>query len=168
MGALWAVVLATPALATPPPVTAKAASARPAPLVVDFERAPLRVAPHGKARVRLLARGENAFVGRLEIDPGVTLPPHRDPTEEYVHVLAGSGVVSIDGVETAVGPGATIYMPADALVSYRNGPETAVVLQIFAGPTPAERYRQWRLVEQKAPGVYTVETPEDALRPPER
>lgn len=120
--------------------------AKPAPSVLPLAEAEVRVAPHGKARITLLARGDNAFVGRLEIEPGAVLPPHRDATEEYVHVLAGTGVVSIEGEESPVGPGTTVFMPAGALVSYRNGPEKAVVIQVFAGPGPSDRYGKWRPV----------------------
>ena len=124
--------------------------APPPPSIVALDAAPVRVSPNGKARITLLARGEQAFVGRLEIEPGAVLPEHRDPTEEYVHVLAGTGVVTIDGKQTAVGPGMTIFMPAGAAVSYRNGPEKAVVLQVFADPAPADRYAKWRSLEAAA------------------
>jgi quercetin dioxygenase-like cupin family protein len=105
-----------------------------------------RDAPSGLARIWPLARGENAFVGRRELEPGASIPPHRDATEEYVVVLAGHGTVTIDGVETPVGPGATVYMPAGLEVSYANGVERMVAIQVFAGPKPADRYDDWNPV----------------------
>ena len=49
------------------------------------------------AAIHLLARGENAFLGKLEMAPGGEVPEHRDPTEEYIHILEGGGVFTIDG-----------------------------------------------------------------------
>jgi quercetin dioxygenase-like cupin family protein len=103
-----------------------------------------RVAPHGKARVIELARGEQAFLGILELDGGASVPEHQDETEEYLYVLAGSGRVAIDGTTTAVGAGDAVYMPAMATVSYVNGPEPLRVVQVFAGPGPAGKYDGWK------------------------
>jgi quercetin dioxygenase-like cupin family protein len=98
---------------------------------------PRRRAPNGRAQVAELARGAEAFVGRLELDPDAIVPEHRDPTEEYLVVLEGSGTIFIDGVEHTVGAGATVFMPANALVTFQNGPERLVAIQIFAGPESA-------------------------------
>ncbi|MEX1361869.1 MAG: cupin domain-containing protein, partial [Nannocystaceae bacterium] len=102
-----------------------------------------RDAPNGTARVTILARGVNAFIARLQMDPGATVPEHRDATEEYIHVLEGSGTIVIDEHEYALAPGSTVYMPADAKVSFRNGDEPLVGLQVFAGPEPAAKYDAW-------------------------
>jgi len=102
-----------------------------------------QTASHGKAWVTELVRGENAFIARLGIAPGAKVPTHRDPTEEYIHVLSGSGKITIDGKTTAIGPGATVYMPAKAEVSFVNGAATMTVLQVFAGPAPAKKYDTW-------------------------
>ena len=75
--------------------------------------------------------------------PGGEVPEHRDPTEEYIHILAGGGVFTIDGQAHTVGPGTTIYMPADARVSFKNGGERLVAIQVFAGPEPASKYEAW-------------------------
>jgi quercetin dioxygenase-like cupin family protein len=97
---------------------------------------------HPKADVWVteLARGENAFVARLEMLAGGKVPVHRDATEEYIHVLQGTGKITIDGKTQDLGPGSTVYMPAKAEVSYVNGAENLVVLQVFAGPGPAKKY----------------------------
>ena len=68
---------------------------------------------------------------------------HRDATEEYIHVLEGQGRMSIDGVEYEVRAGTTIYMPANALVTFTNGDARLVGLQVFAGPAPAAKYDRW-------------------------
>ncbi len=101
------------------------------------------MAPSKKATIAHLARGENAYVGKLEMQGGGAVPEHRDATEEYIYVLSGSGTVNIDGTAYDTGPGSTIYMPANALVSFENGPEDLVAIQVFAGPEPAAKYDAW-------------------------
>ena len=101
------------------------------------------MAPNGRARVTILARGLEAFVGRLEMDAGAAVPEHRDATEEYIHVLEGSGTITIDDVEHPLAAGDTVYMPANAKVSFQNGDAPLVGLQVFAGPEPAAKYEAW-------------------------
>jgi quercetin dioxygenase-like cupin family protein len=119
------------------------AAAAPGPAVVKPADVESRWSPSGEVRVDILARGENAFVARLTIDPGASLPEHRDPTEEYIHVIEGTGSLVIDGWRYDVGPGDTVFMPADATVSYENGGESMVAIQVFAGPESAEKYDSW-------------------------
>ncbi|MCB9759360.1 MAG: cupin domain-containing protein [Alphaproteobacteria bacterium] len=111
--------------------------------VIAYADAEHRVAPNGKGHIRKLALGENAFLGELRMDPGGQVPQHRDPTEEYIHVLQGHGTLTIDGVQHTLSPGATVYMPANAEVSYANGDAEMVALQVFAGPEPAKKYDTW-------------------------
>lgn len=95
------------------------------------------------ADIHVLARGDNAFLGKLEMAAGGEVPEHRDATEEYIHILEGGGVFTIDGQQHIVGPGTTIYMPANALVSFKNGDAKLVAIQVFAGPGPAVKYDAW-------------------------
>ncbi|MCA9716883.1 MAG: cupin domain-containing protein [Myxococcales bacterium] len=118
------------------------------PTVQGLDAAPHRQAPNGKADIWMLARGHNAFIGKLELAAGGAVPEHRDPTEEYLHVLEGSGTLHIDDVEHAIGPGTTIFMPANAKVRYQNGDARLVALQVFAGPGPAAKYDGWRAVAE--------------------
>lgn len=129
-------------IASPEPASTPAAPAVSAP-VTPIEQAERRVAPNGTARVTLLARGLNAFVARLEMDPGAAVPEHRDATEEYIHVLEGSGTITIDDTEFPLAAGGTVYMPANAKVSFQNGDAPLVGLQVFAGPEPAVKYDTW-------------------------
>ncbi len=103
------------------------------------------------ADVYLLAQGDNAFLARLEMAPGGEVPEHRDATEEYIHILEGGGVFKIDGQAHTVGPGTTIYMPANALVSFKNGDVRLVAIQVFAGPGPAVKYEAWTPVAAASP-----------------
>ena len=114
--------------------------------IVQLADAEHRQVGAGKAHIRFLARGYNAFIGKLEMAAGGKVPLHADSTEEYVHVLAGNGRITIDGQESAIGPGDTIFMPANAKVSYRNGDAAMVALQVFAGPAPAAKYKRWQVV----------------------
>jgi quercetin dioxygenase-like cupin family protein len=111
--------------------------------VLSLDAAPVRISPSKQARIRILARGQQAFVGKLEMDPGAKVPLHRDSTEEYIHVLEGSGKMTIDGKRYDVAPGVTIYMPANAEVSFENGPHKMSALQVFADPEPSKKYDAW-------------------------
>jgi quercetin dioxygenase-like cupin family protein len=113
------------------------------PEVVALEDAPRAIAPNGTAAITHLARGRNAYLGKLEMDPGGQVPTHRDPTEEFIHVLEGRGTMTIEGREYAIEPGTTIYMPAGVEVSYRNGDQRLVAIQVFAGPEPSAKYDAW-------------------------
>lgn len=115
----------------------------PAATVLALADAETRRAPPGTANVRVLAHGRNAWLGRLDMAPGAKVPEHADPTEEFIHVLAGKGAITIDGVTRNIGPGATVYMPAGARVSYQNGDEPMLAVQVFAGPAPAGKYAAW-------------------------
>lgn len=103
--------------------------------------------PPGKPEVEvtLLARGDEAFLARLSMPPGAAVPLHRDSTEEYIHVLEGGGTITVDGVEHALSPGDTVYMPADAEVAFVNGDTRMTAIQVFAGPEPARKYGAWQI-----------------------
>ena len=113
------------------------------PTVIPLDAAPKQVAPSGKASVQHLAYGENAYIGRLEMKAGAAVPEHRDATEEYIHVIAGTGTLMIEDQSYELEPGTTVFMPADAKVSYQNGDEDMVAIQIFAGPEPSAKYEAW-------------------------
>ena len=127
--------------AAPERGTANAAGAA---TVIRLADAPTAQPPSGKATITHLARGLNAYVGKLRMDGGGKVPLHRDATEEYIHVLAGAGTITIDGVEHAVDQGTTVYMPANAEVTFANGPDELRAIQVFAGPAPAAKYDAWQ------------------------
>lgn len=133
---------AVSSVASEPPAAAPAAGA-PAPLVLAADAAERRRSPNGKGEVRLLARGQAAFLGLLQMAPGAAVPEHRDPTEEYLYILEGGGDLKIDDAPYAIGPGSVVFMPADAKVSFQNGDAPLVALQVFAGPGPAAKYDAW-------------------------
>ena len=120
------------------------------PVVAVLDDMAVRRSPKG-ARMTELLRGENAFVAQLTLPPGARIPPHRDPTEEYLVVVEGRGTVTIDGVAHPIEPGSLVYMPARAKVSFVNGARPLVAYQVFAGPAPAAKYEDWALVQEAAP-----------------
>ena len=124
------------------------AEAARAPTVLALADAPAADNPPRTARVHHLARGDNAYLGRLEMAAGAAVPTHRDATEEYIYVLEGGGTMVIDGQTYAVSAGTTVFMPAHAEVSFQNGDAPLVGLQVFAGPAPAAKYDAWTRVER--------------------
>jgi quercetin dioxygenase-like cupin family protein len=138
---------ASPDPGSPADSSAETTSAALAPTVIPLAEAPRAIAPTGKASITHLAQGHNAYLGLLRMDADGAVPVHRDPTEEYIHVLAGGGTMIIDGQTFEVTPGTTIFMPANAEVSFQNGPEELVAVQVFAGPEPAAKYGAWTPVD---------------------
>lgn len=133
-------------IASPEPAPAPAPvppAAPAAPLVLSDSDAARVQPPHKKATLTRYASGPNAFLGKLELDAHVEIPPHRDATEEYIVVLSGGGTLMIDGTPHQLFPGSSVFMPANAEVSYANGPATLVAFQVFAGPSPAAKYDTW-------------------------
>ena len=113
-----------------------------------FSQGETRIAPSGTATIHRIAGKEegakNAFFGLLEIQPGATVPLHRDATEEYLYVVTGQGNLTIDGVTTAIKAGFGVFMPANAEVTFEaTGTELIQAVQFFAGQGPETKYDQW-------------------------
>ena len=119
--------------------------------IISLDKAITRSVPSGKASIKVLAEGQKAFVGQLSLAAGAKVPLHRDPTEEYLYIVSGEGLISIDGQTTKLVSGMTVYMPANALVTFQNGDKPLVALQIFAGPASAKKYEKWALLSPKKP-----------------
>ena len=65
------------------------------------------------------------------IPPG-RAPAHHHAYDEVVHVLAGRGVVHLDGADTVIGPGTSIYLPPLQPHCLENtGQDTLRVLGVF-------------------------------------
>ena len=99
--------------------------------------------PSKKAKIVHLAEGANAYLGKLWLAPGGKVPLHRDSSEEYLYVVSGGGELTMDGQKYVLKAGHAVYMPAGAEVTFQNGAEPLVVLQVFAGPDSAKKYRKW-------------------------
>ncbi len=105
--------------------------------------------PPGTGRVLPLLQGNNAFVATIQLDPGATIPTHRDPTEEYIVVTAGGGMLTLDGAEHRLAEGSAVFMPANAEVSFVAGDAGVTGLQVFAGPESAAKYDAWKPVKSE-------------------
>ncbi|CAF0924847.1 unnamed protein product [Rotaria sp. Silwood1] len=58
---------------------------------------------------------------------------YTNDAEEVYYFLSGKGIVSVDGVETDVGPGTSVWIPAHAEHFYHNtGTEPLKFLYVFA------------------------------------
>jgi mannose-6-phosphate isomerase-like protein (cupin superfamily) len=80
------------------------------------------------------------------IPPG-RAPEHQHAYDEVVHVLAGQGVVHLDGEQTEIGPGTSIYLPPRTPHCLENtGSEPLRVLGVFypAGSPAAKQATQGR------------------------
>lgn len=118
--------------------------------------APVLTPNDGSTRIDVLAQGQNAFVGKLVLAPGAQVPRHRDATEEYLHVLSGSGELTRYGAgeestRMAVRPGDTIFIDPATEISFANGEKPLVALQVFAGPAAAAKYSKWTALAKKGP-----------------
>ena len=115
---------------------------RPATVVMLSQR-PAMAPPSGKARGRHLARGGNAYLGHPWTAAGAGVPLHRDPTEEYLYVIEGGGWLTMGGVNYELHPGSAVFMPANIQVQFKNGDAPTLLLQVFAGPKSADKYKTW-------------------------
>jgi mannose-6-phosphate isomerase-like protein (cupin superfamily) len=60
------------------------------------------------------------YTGLTELAPAGWLGRHRHTQAEVYHVVEGSGVVVLDGVEHAVAAGSAVFIPGDAEHGIRN------------------------------------------------
>jgi quercetin dioxygenase-like cupin family protein len=93
---------------------------------------------HGRVSWRTLlsadqTTSEALTAGVAEIAPGQELKVHRHTPPEMYYILAGSGLVTIDGVAREVGPQTVVFIPGGAAHGIRNaGEETLRFLYAFA------------------------------------
>jgi quercetin dioxygenase-like cupin family protein len=81
-----------------------------------------QVAQRGEAEWKTLisaglTRSESLTVGVGRLPPGGSLHAHRHEQHEVYLVLAGRGVVTIDGTARPVGPGVAVFIPGNSLHS---------------------------------------------------
>ena len=85
---------------------------------------PIGDAPGAVARVHFNGPTDQLSTlcaGLCELAPGASPhPPHRHPEEETMLVASGTGVIEVDGVTTAVGPGSMMYCAGNTLHGITN------------------------------------------------
>jgi mannose-6-phosphate isomerase-like protein (cupin superfamily) len=89
------------------------------------------------------------WMGYEDIPPGKGIPPHHHPySGEILFIQKGNGWASLGPSESAVGPGATIYIPQNTRVSLRNiGRDPLSLAFIFAHPGIGEYFRETSVLE---------------------
>ncbi len=96
------------------------------------------VAAEGPLRWKILISGERGPSSRLttgiaEMTPGALLALHHHEPEETYYVISGNGHVTVDDSAASLGPGASVFIPANAKHSLRcTGTENLVFLFTFA------------------------------------
>jgi quercetin dioxygenase-like cupin family protein len=76
---------------------------------------------------------EAMTAGVAEIMPGDQLKVHRHAPPELYYLLAGQGVVTIDGVDYPVEAGTAVFIPGNAAHGLRNtGQTTLRLFYVFA------------------------------------
>jgi oxalate decarboxylase/phosphoglucose isomerase-like protein (cupin superfamily) len=75
-------------------------------------------------------------MGYEDLAPGVTIDPHRHlVADEILFIHRGTGVALLDGKESPVSPGTTVYIPRNVTVQVRNtGTEPLGLAFIFSKP----------------------------------
>jgi mannose-6-phosphate isomerase-like protein (cupin superfamily) len=111
-------------------VRAGPAAAGPARCVVRLEECEPEFTGDREFRV-LLSEGLTITQFAGMIPPG-RAPAHQHTYDEVVHVLAGQGVVHLDGADTPIGAGTSIYLPPLAPHCLENtGRDPLRVLGVF-------------------------------------
>jgi mannose-6-phosphate isomerase-like protein (cupin superfamily) len=81
------------------------------------------------------------------VRPGQTTKPHRLKTSEVYYIVAGEGVMHIDGEAGTVRPGSTIYIPPRTTQFIRNSGKTDLVFLCIVDPAwrkeDEEILQQW-------------------------
>ena len=71
-----------------------------------------------------LTRSDSLTLGVALLAPGETLRPHRHEQAEAYLVLAGSGIVTIDGSAHAVEPGSAVFIAGNGVHSVESTGQT--------------------------------------------
>ncbi|HEV7590016.1 MAG TPA: cupin domain-containing protein [Longimicrobium sp.] len=88
-------------------------------------------------------------MGYEEIAPGQAVQPHRHRVaDEIVFVHRGSGVAEVGSRQSAVGAGATLYIPRNTRIALRNtGAEPLAVVSISSKPGVEQLLREGSVAE---------------------
>ncbi|MFU8802381.1 MAG: cupin domain-containing protein [Bradymonadaceae bacterium] len=141
---LWTACAAAPPTVELEPVSAEQEALEPIePIVQSIDDVKPRVSPTGETTVLWLASGEKAYLGKIALAPGAVVPLHRHESEEYLYIVEGGGVMTIEGKEYELAPGTVVLVPTGFEHGYVNGPAPTKALQVFAAPDGAARFLEW-------------------------
>ncbi len=65
-------------------------------------------------RMKVLAYGGNLMITIVEFEKGASAPVHSHPHEQISHILEGRFVYRIDGEESILEEGDSVYVPPNA------------------------------------------------------
>ena len=68
------------------------------------------------------------------VKPGITTKPHSLKTSEVYYILAGQGIMHVDGESAPVRAGHTVYVPPDATQYIENTGEADLVFLCIVDP----------------------------------
>ncbi len=113
-------------------VTVRAGSAAPGPTRRVVRLAACEPERTGDREFRVLLSEGLTITQFAGLIPPGRAPAHHHTYDEVVHVLAGRGVVHLDGTEAEIGPGTSIYLPPYQPHCLENtGPGPLEVLGVF-------------------------------------
>ena len=84
-------------------------------------------------RRQTITTGATMYQMRARLDAGSRLPEHQHPQEQVTHVISGRLRMIVAGEPHELGPGESIYLPANV----RHGAETledTLVIDTFSPP----------------------------------
>jgi quercetin dioxygenase-like cupin family protein len=90
-------------------------------------------APQG-IRSKILLEDENCQYTLMTLTAGMSLPEHRSPRNATVHVIQGTGVLTLNGQDIPLTPGVFISMPANARHAIQVHDNLAFLLILSAKP----------------------------------
>src|SRR3712207_3140212 len=100
----------------------------------------------------------------IELQPGATLPTHRDSPEETLLVLRGTVEGHVDGNTATLSAGELVVVPAMAPHGMTNGSDTvALVLGFFSSSTVVATFDEPRTPEGGQ--VFVIGGPERIVAP---
>ena len=93
----------------------------------------------------VLVEGAPISMSVLVIEEDAQVAEHvHESSVEILYIMEGGGRVTILGAEYDLSPGSAVVIPAGASHSYvNNSGQRTRALQVYAGPGPEARFRNW-------------------------
>ena len=76
--------------------------------------------------------GERLSFALVELAPDAIVPEHRHEHEQMGMVVSGTVTMTVDGETRTLGPGGTWRIPSNRPHDLVNGPDRALVIDMFA------------------------------------
>lgn len=76
--------------------------------------------------------GEQMLVSRVDFDPGVVVPEHRHPHEQFGVILSGELTLTVAGEPLLLRAGDMYLIPGNVPHSAKAGPEGFTAAEVFS------------------------------------